>query len=525
MKGHEGIGGRVSSGRRGGGGSRIGGALAAAIARSRNTAPAAAPVFSPLRALGRRQLSQVDLIGQSLSTIAPATGMIFIAAWIVSAEPGFGGLAAIIGTTAVVVAVAYCITQFTRRLAAAGSLYSFAFHGLSRRATLTVGAALLLGYLGISISVLANAAISLLGIGTALGIDLPGTGPLLATAVLVAVTVAVIAVRGVRFATRAILVVETCSLVLIGVLMVTGPDIDGTLSAPAISGTLPFLAMLVVLSMAGFESAAFFGAEARRPLTTVSRAVLVTPLVCGAVFVFAGWAAMSGNAGAVVAAYFDGTASGASLGMVIAVKIGVTCSWLASTLGCAQAGSRLLLAMGIEGTMPKSLSRVHPRLRTPYVAVAWFTVASLLGTCAYLQVFVTDSNTFDGFVEVAIVTAYTLLAVSCLRFLCRIGEDAPSTTVLAAGVAAVGAGLLGYLVFDGVVHARWAIPAAVLIVGVSGIVWARVLKHLRPESLETMGTFDSVETADLLPGSGELVLDDAGRPRMVPVRPGAGLGA
>ncbi|MGW0025819.1 APC family permease [Rhodococcus sp. NPDC003383] len=515
----------MSSGRRGGSGSRISGALAAAIARSRNSEPKAPPVFSPLRALGRRQLSQIDLIGQSLSTIAPATGMIFIAAWIITAEPGFAGLAAIVGTTAVVVAVASCITQFTRRLAAAGSLYSFAFHGLSRRATLTVGAALLLGYLGISISVLANSAVSLLGIGTALGIDLPGTAPLLVTTALVAGTVALITVRGVRFATRAILVVEACSLVLIGVLMVAGPDLDETVGTPAISGTLPFLAMLVVFSMAGFESAAFFGAEARRPLTIVSRAVLVTPMVCGAAFVFAGWAAMSGHADAVVAAYFDGTASGASLGMVIAVKVGVTCSWLASTLGCAQAGSRLLLAMGIEGTAPRSLSRVHRRLRTPYVAVGWFSLASVTGACVYLLVFVADSTPFESFVEVAIVIAYTLLAVSCLRFLRRIGEDAPSTTALSAGIALVGAGLLAYLVVDGVTHGSWAMPVAVLIVGVSGTIWAWLLRRLRPESLTTMGTFDSIETIDLLPGSGELVLDDDGRPQVVSVQSGAGFGA
>lgn len=497
----------------------MGGALGAAIARSRTTAPATAPVFSPLRALGRRQLSQVDLIGQSLSTVAPATGMLFIAAWIIASDPGIGGVAAIIGTTAVVVAVAYCITQFTRRLAAAGSLYSFAFHGLPRRLTLVVGAALLLGYLGISVSVLAHAAGSVLGIAVALGIPLSGTGPLLVTAAALAALVAVIAVRGVRFATRAILLVEVCSLVLICLLMVIGPDATDVSVTPGAAGTLPFLALVVVFGMAGFESAAFFGAEARRPLIAVSRAVLITPVVCGVVFVFAGWAALTGHADAVVAAYFEGTDSGASLAMVVAVKVGVTFSWFASTLGCAQAGSRLLLAMGIERTVPRPLSRVHPRLRTPYVAVIAFALASLVGAWIYLLVFIADSSVFDGFVEVAVVTAYTLLAVSCLRFLRRIGEDAPWTTAIAMGVAGTGAGLLGYLVFDGVTHGQWGIPSAVLVVAVSGVVWAAALERLRPESLATMGVFDSVETVDLLPGSGVLVLDDDGRPQLVSAHP------
>ncbi|CRK53780.1 Amino acid transporter [Rhodococcus sp. RD6.2] len=512
----------MAANRSGGRWSRNGGALGAAIARARTTPPPTQQVFSPLGALGRRQLSQVDLIGQSLSTIAPATGMIYIAAWMISARPGLVGLAAIVGITAVVVAVAFCVTQFTRRLAAAGSLYSFAFHGLPRRATLTVGAALLLGYLGISISVLANSAVSLLGIAAALDVPLSGSGPMMVTAAMVAGLVAVIAVRGVRFATRAILVVEVCSLALICILMLAGPDAAGHPTTPPSPGTLPVLALIVVLSMAGFESAAFFGPEARRPLTTVSRAVLVTPVVCGSVFVFAAWAALTGRADAVVAAYFDGTASGVSLAMVLAVKVGVTCSWLACTLGCAQAGSRLLLAMGVEGTAPRSLSRVHPRLRTPYVAVASFLVAGIAGAWAYLRFFVQDSTAFDGFVEVALVIAYTLLAVSCLRFLRRIGEDSPSTTAMSVGMAAAGASLLGYLVVDGVAQGQWVLPVAVLLIGASGTAWAAALARLRPHSLTTMGAFDSVETADLLPGSGTLILDDDGRPQLVSAHAGPG---
>ncbi len=179
----------------------------------------------------------------------------------------------------------------------------------------------------------------------------------------------------------------------------------------------------------------------------------------------------------------------------------------------------MLLAMGIEGTAPRALSRVHPRRRTPYVAIAWFTVLSFVGAAVYLQLFVAESGLYDGFVEVAIVIAYTLLAVSCLRFLRRIGEDAPWTTVVALAVASTGAGLLGYLVVDGAVHGQWGIPIAVLVVAASGAVWVAVLERLRPGSLTTMGAFDSVETSDLLPGSGVLVLDDVGRPQLVSAHP------
>ena len=182
----------------------------------------------------------------------------------------------------------------------------------------------------------------------------------------------------------------------------------------------------------------------------------------------------------------------------------------------------MLLAMGIEGTVPRRLSRVHPRFRTPYVAVVAFTLAAVIGAWTYLLIFLGDSVVFDGFVEVAVVGAYTLLAVSCLRFLRRIGEDARATTVIAVGITGVGAGLLGFLAFSGIVDGQWGIPSAVLVVGMSGVVWAAVLKRTRPESLATMGAFDSPETADLLPGAGELVLDDAGRPQLVSAHPSPG---
>nr|WP_206037874.1 APC family permease [Rhodococcus sp. HNM0569] len=491
----------------------------AAIARSHDAAPAHAPVRSPLHALGRRQLSPIDLLGQSLSTIAPATGMVFIALWMSTYRPGIVGVAAIAGTTAVVVMVAVCIAQFTRRLAAAGSLYSFVGQGLGVRATLAVGAALVLGYLGISISVLAQAAHSLLTLGALVtGDGRPGTAAWLATIVLLAGVVGVVTVRGVRFATRSILVIESCSLALLVTLMIAAPvaatDAPSTVPDAPVS-VLPFLAMLTVLSMAGFESAAFFGPESKRPLVTVTRTVLVSPIVVGALFVFAAWAAMSGRGAFVVDAYFEGTASGASAGVVFAVQFGMTCSWFASTLGCAQAGSRLLYSMGLEGVLPRRLSRVQPRFRTPHVAVVAFVAAGCAGASCYALAAHANSDTYDGVVEVGLVAAYTLVAAASLHFLSRIGESTVLTRVVAAFVTAVGTGLLVFIAVDSAVHRAWAVPLSIVAVGASGVVWRRVLQRVRPRSLDSVGVFDSVETTDLLPGSGTIVLDDSGRARIV----------
>ncbi len=319
---------------------------------------------------------------------------------------------------------------------------------------------------------------------------------------------------------RAILVVEACSLILIVVVMLaTHSDTTTAVALPNPSlSAVPFLAMLTVLSMAGFESSAFFGPEAKRPLISVTRTVLISPIICGVLFVFAAWAAMTGHGATIVGAYFEGTASGASAEVVLAVKIGMTCSWFASTLGCAQAGSRLLYSMGIERVLPAPLARVHRRFRTPYVAVLAFVAVSAAGVFIYSDTVRDDSGSFDGVVETALVCAYTLVAFASWKFLRRIGEHTSLTRICTLSVSAAGAGLLVYIVLDGAVHGMWALPIAALAVAVSGTVWSSLLRRARPESLLMVGAFDSVETADLLPGAGTLLIDGDGRRRLVPDR-------
>ncbi|WP_199286728.1 APC family permease [Nocardioides houyundeii] len=493
-------------------------ALRDAIDRARRTERTGRPVLSPLRALGRHQLSPIDLIGQSLSTIAPATGMVYIALWMVTRRPGVAGLVTIAATTAVVGLVAFCISQFTRRCAAAGSLYSFVFQGLGPRTTLTAGATLLLCYLGISVSVLIQAGGTLLDIAGLLGHGVDGYGAWLAAIVLVAAAGMVITVRGVRFATRAILITETCSLLLVVAIMVgtPGATASASVSVPeAPLSLMPFLAMVTVLSMAGFESAAFFGPEAKRPLVTVTRTVLVAPVIVGLLFVFAAGAALLGRGSVIVDAYFGGVDAGVAWGVVLAVKIGIACSWFACTVGCAQAGSRLLYSMGVERVLPHALSRVHVRFRTPYVAVGVFTVVGLCGSALHGAFLGVDSGTFDAVVEVALVVAYTLVALASWRFLARIGELTMATRLAAITVATIGAGLLVAITVDAVLHRLWVAPATVLFTACAGTVWYAVLHRLRPASLATLGVFDTVETTDILPGAGVLVLGDDGRHRIV----------
>jgi amino acid transporter len=247
----------------------------------------------------------------------------------------------------------------------------------------------------------------------------------------------------------------------------------------------------------------------------VTRAVLVSPVVVGVLFVFAACAALTGHGTVVVDAYYGGTRSGGPPWMVPALDVGMACSWLACTLGCAQAGSRLLYSMGVEHVVPGLLSRVHARLRTPYAAVAVFMATGLVGAGVYGPAGRHDVGMFNSVVETALVVAYTLVAYASLRFLRRIGEHTVPTLVAGGVVSALGAGLLAVIAAEGALHGEWAAPVALVLLASSGALWHAVLRRVRPASLTQIGAFDSVETADILPGAGVLVLDAQGRRRIV----------
>ncbi len=172
----------------------------------------------------------------------------------------------------------------------------------------------------------------------------------------------------------------------------------------------------------------------------------------------------------------------------------MACSWFASTLGCAQAGSRLLYSMGVERVLPPALSRVHRRFRTPHVAVALFSSASLTGAAVYALWAQADSAVFDGVVEVGCdgVHARRLRVAALPAPHRRAHRDDRAAAVF---VTVLGAGLLACLAVDGTVHDVWMVPATLTLVGSSGVLWHELLRRSRPDSLATVGAFDSVETA------------------------------
>jgi amino acid transporter len=488
-------------------------ALADAIARSFSAGEPERPAVSPLRALGRRRLSGLEVLAQSVATTAPAASMVVLPVTMLQTGDLFTGLLTVACATVLIMLIALCVTQFTRRQAAAGGLHSFVFQGLGTRAALTTGVAILVKFLGSATLTLYSGERVVTALLAHVGVD--SSGPVGRAAVLGAVAAALLAVLvwGARVGAVAILAVELCSLLFIvglSVLPAAGPVIPPPQSAGTAHGVL-YLALAAIFSLAGFESATFFGPEAKRPLVTVTRTVLLTPMLCGALFVLAAWAAWTGHSATLVNAYLHGTESGVPAALVIALELGIACSWLASATASSHAASRLVYSMAVERLLPSTLVRVHRRFRTPYPALVVIVAVVAVGACALGPAGSGLTWVQDGLrhvVRAMVVAAYVLVAAASIRFMLRIREQ--TTSVLVAGVvgSAAGVALLGYLLVATVLDGE--LGTAAVIVGLLGVglAWQHFLRRRR--RLAAVGAFDCAESIDVLPGAGAFADDAAG---------------
>ncbi|MGV9736943.1 APC family permease [Rhodococcus aetherivorans] len=486
-------------------------ALSDAITQSFTAREPERPALSPLRALGRRRLSGIEVLAQSVATTAPAASMVVLTTAIVAGQSMLAGLLTVAATTVLLGAVAACFAAFTRRLAAAGGPYTFVAQGLGPRAALGGGAALAVKYLGSAGLTLYHGGQSILAVAHGAGVSVPA----LPLYLVLACVIGACLVRGIRFAVHAILLVEACSLAFILTLFLV-PAVPTPVAEPpgGGAGELVVLALTAVFALAGFESATFLAPEARRPLVTVTRTVLWTPVICGALCVLAALAVWGGRGGTVIDAYRHGTDSGVPVVVVVALHLGLTCSWLASSMASVNAVSRLGYTMGIERVLPRPLAAVHRMYRTPYRAVAAaglvaLTIAVAKAGAPHLVAGLQHA------VRVAVLVAYVLVAVASLRFLTRIGEHTRGSTLVGGAAAAGGALLLGCVVGSGIVAVDPAVVAVPLLLLAAGPLWYLLLRRRTPRAATAIGVFDSAESADVLPGAGVFAPDRLGAMTLV----------
>jgi amino acid transporter len=183
-----------------------------------------------------------------------------------------------------------------------------------------------------------------------------------------------------------------------------------------------------VLAFGGFEGAAPLAEESRNPKRTVQRAVLLSTLGIGIFYVFTTYAAdvAFGPSG------FSGfMSSGASSWVGLARSLYglfwffVFLAIVNSTIANANAGvniaSRMSFAMGRIHVFPAALARVHPRHRSPVLAIA----ISFVATVAVLLGLGLAYNPVNGFamtgtgIVIVLVAIYILMNAACIGYFAR----------------------------------------------------------------------------------------------------------
>lgn len=474
---------------------------------------------SPMSGLRRRSLGFAGLLSQSVSAIAPCAAAATVPGMLVSTS-GDGALWAAILGVGLTLPVAAAINQFTKRVATAGSLYTFTAKGLGATAAFLCGIGLILGYGFIAMYSFAHIGLQVSNLLGAMGFEAGSSGSVPLLSVLAAgAACAVVMLRGIGMSARLSLLVESIAVAVLVALVVVlfrgqgRHPIAWELLAPQ---RVPFSGLVVgvviaITAFVGFESAASLSVEARRPFAAVPRVLIWSPLAAGVLVVAATSVQATGFRAAGVAVGRDPDpvrtlSAFYGVGWIYPIlDCGVAASFFACALASSTALVRVLMSMGIDGVLP-AVHRTHPVYRTPHLAIG-LSLSVVTGIpLLLLAAGVTQAVGILLVVSAGgYVLAYALVCLAVPFFLRRIGEFSFGPAVLACGTAL---GLTGCLAVFLVAEWRGPRAAGVWLLALGIALGLAGLRRARRHGPHPLGTHDTPIGSEVLggariPGSGD----------------------
>ena len=415
----------------------------------------------------RRELGVIQVAALSLGLMAPTAAMALN-----------GSLAASIAGTAVplvflfalvtIAFVAYAFVEFARQYATAGSVYTFNGVALGARIGFLSGWALLLTYVAFTVASAALAGVFFQSLTGLLGFAIPWYIPALVTAILLWV----LATQEISLSTRATLIIEAISIVIIVILAVVvfaRGGANGLSLKPFEIGTggLPAVGLASVfafLSFAGFESAATLGEETSNPKRAIPRALIAAVLTAGIFYVVitymqsigfglgsAGVKAFAGSSGplADLATKFVGAP------MAVAITAGATVSSFASTIASATAASRLMVTFGRDGLLPAPVAKLNARHNAPVTAIGVIVIVTIISIIGFAIANVTGSNVFGYLGTIGVLSLLLVYLVTQVAAIVLFRRNR-RWRALQFIIPIVAIALLGYALYANV----YPIPAA-----------------------------------------------------------------
>ncbi len=193
-------------------------------------------------------------------------------------------------------------------------------------------------------------------------------------------------VIGVRAAASVAALLAIAKLLPLAMFIVIGAYfVDMSLATPMALDSIPVHdlakgALLLLFAYAGFENMPCGAAEYRNPRRDVPFAMITMIVIVTVVYVSVQWVALGtfpGLAGSVTplveaSARFGGT------WLALVLTAGAALSILGTSNNTILFGPRYLLALAMDGYGPAAVARIHPRFRTPVVAIVLVAVVSMI---------------------------------------------------------------------------------------------------------------------------------------------------
>jgi amino acid transporter len=477
------------------------------------TVQSAAPAGAEVEGRGALRRNAVGLTGaviMSAAIMGPAVSTFFNPQF----STPFSGEATpfvyLVCTVAMLI-TATGIMEMAREFPSAGAFYTYVSRGLGPRAGFVTGALMFVAY-----ALLPPAEIGLIGsflqstFQTEFSVNIPwwiiGMVP--------ALLMVFLGFEGIRTSLRTALMlfsVEVFIVLLMAIIVLLNGGHSGITLRPFNPAASPhgFHGLVTgfvfaALSFVGFEGATTLGHEVRNPKRLVPRAVMLSVLAVGALYVFCIWAEMVGlgpkAANALTGADTPWTTLAATYAswMKWPVIIASVSSMFAVMINSANGISRILNTMGREELLPKSLGYIDPKRMTPSRAVFFtggFAVVSALIVGAVsggLGNPVGGSNVYGylGFLlTLGILPVYVLTNLAAARHFASAGRF----KLVRHGVLPIGGGALIVALLIGQIVEQtgppytwfpWVIVGWVLL-ATAGAVWLSVA---RPQTLKVAGS-------------------------------------
>ena len=142
--------------------------------------------------------------------------------------------------------------------------------------------------------------------------------------------------------------------------------------------------VFAILAFIGFEAAAPLGEEAKRPRRTVPFAVVGSALAIGLFYILCSYAWVFGAGFNNFVTQATGADPWRNLGKVfwgtgwVVVFLAICNSIAANSNAAVNAATRVFYALSRNNLAPHPLGRVHPKFKTPYIAIVWMSVFALV---------------------------------------------------------------------------------------------------------------------------------------------------